>query len=67
MSATLPRHGMAYRPGVKCWWMVKLVIGRDVPVVLPAPPIGLVVLTAWLATRGDGLPGHEVCYWGRIL
>lgn len=33
--------------------MEKLVVGADVPLVLPAPAVGGVVLAAWLASGHD--------------
>lgn len=49
-----------YRAGVEGWWSEVLVVGADVPVVLPAHTVRGVVLAAWLAARRDNLPGQEL-------
>jgi hypothetical protein len=46
-----------YRPGVESRWSIELIVGADVPVVLPATPVGGIVLATGLATGDDGLPG----------
>jgi hypothetical protein len=46
-----------YRPGVESRRSIELIVGADVPIVLPAHPVRGVVLATWLATGDDGLPG----------
>jgi alpha-beta hydrolase superfamily lysophospholipase len=46
-----------YRPRVESRRSIELIVGADVPVVLPAHSVCGVILATWLATGDDGLPG----------
>ena len=47
--------GVTHVTRVEGRWSGELIVGSDIPVVLPASPVGGIVLAARLTTRDDGL------------